>query len=164
MIKSLPELIQNPAVMASIASIAILTAKQAKAIRERDGNRCLGREVGITAQHYGRLEVNHCPPQAWSIEHGLNPDDYPTVALITLCQACHDEYHRHDMTQARKAYHEGDKEAFSKMSHRHHILARENKVFWNTQYDLAIQTVSRQNDLKARLRGWIWPQRKKEGD
>lgn len=141
--------------------IGALTARQVKAIRERDGNRCMGREVGINTPHRGRLEVNHVPPQAWSIEHGLDPDEYPIIALLTLCEACHDEYHRREISNAKNEYHKGNKEAFKDMGHRHHVMARNNEIFWNSEYDVAIQTVSRQNDKKARIRGWRWPEKRK---
>ena len=147
-------------ITASILVLGALTAAQRLAILRRDGGRCLGEEVGIHHTHRGRLEVNHSPPQAWSITHDLDPDAHPEVAKISLCEEAHDLYHRRDMTRARNEYRRGNKDAYKEMCERHHLLASQNEVFWESGYDLAIHTLHRQNELKAKLWGWFWPMKR----
>lgn len=143
--------------------IATLTARQRLAIIRRDHGKCQAEEIGMQSKHGGRLEVNHTPPQAWSTENGLDGDDYPIVSLLTLCSKHHDEYHRHDISNAKNEYHKGNTEAFHEMGKRHHVLAHKGEVFWENQYDTAIQTVSRKNDKAARSQGWQWPEKIKRG-
>lgn len=154
--------VQNKEWIALFGTLVIgaLTARQVKAIRERDYNRC---EAPFPHRHYGRLNVHHIENQAYTHGQGADYGDYEEN-LITLCEGAHRMIHP-ELPQVLEEYRRGDKDAFKKMAQRHHIEGQQGIVGWNDRWDHCMHARARKNTVEAERRGWEFPPpAKKRGD
>lgn len=86
--------------------------------------------------------VHHVVPESWQLAHGMEPNN--SVGL-PACKNHHTggngdaftgnfSFHP-DMGQAYRDYRAGDKEAFQKAAHKHHLASARGEVFWNSDAD-----------------------------
>ena len=127
------EISQNPLLFATLAWR--FTEQQRKAIKKRDGNKCIF-ESPIDDHHEGYLQIHHILPKSLGEQTGI-PVDNPLNG-ITVCERCHRVLH-------------------SPNGHQCAFTTERGAVIWNDNWDDELSAKAVHNTREAIKKGWKFP-------
>lgn len=164
-------LIQQALLLAPLIGAIGLSFKQRKAIRERDGNKCIDPDPSI--KHGGRIEVHHEIPKEFAEKTlHMTPEQYNSPD--NLGSNCKNHHRGHpnskhpNMHKAEWDYQSGDKQAIQTAVDKMKDDAKKGVVYWNVkpEFDgIERETIRKNNakmDAKAGGRKGWWPFATKE--
>jgi len=139
-------------------SLCSFTKAQRQAILERDNHKCQ-----FPADHpcngKAQLQVHHILGQRYAKKLGFDPDFAENG--ITLCETAHQEIIHPDMKEAREHYHD-DPLAYDKAFQKREELLDKKEITWNDKFDRVLHVMAIRNSQRARLMGWIFPDKGKK--
>lgn len=171
MVEQGQSLLQTALLLAPLIGAIGLSFRQRKAIRDRDGNKCIDPDPRI--KHGGRIEVHHEIPKEFA-ENTLHmtPEQYNSPD--NLGSNCKNHHRGHplskhpNMHKAEWDYQSGDKEAIKREVDKMKDDAQKGVVYWNVKpgYDEKERAKIRENNAKMDKKkggrsGW-WPFATKE--
>lgn len=164
-------LLQTALLLAPLIGAIGLSFKQRKAIRDRDGNKCIDPDPSI--RHGGKIEVHHEVPKEFAENAlGWSPEQYNDPS--NLGSNCRNHHRGHpnskhpNMHRAEWNYQQGNKNAIKEEVDKMKEDAKKGIIYWNIKPGFDAEekkTIARNNarmDAKAGGRKGWWPFATKE--
>lgn len=147
------------------------TRKQREWILERDGHRCQFRWFNgikwVQCKETEGLEVHHIIPRGWAIYH--MPHNFHLNGAMNGISLCGHTHHcglegvHPDTAKARKAYYEGNHNAFKEMMEERARMNQAGQPYWVTKWDWMLSRLARKNSLKF-MRAHPYPENGNRGN